>query len=159
VFLINNSTIPFQIRPGDRIAQLILEEILRDAPKEIKDLSEMIRGSQGFSSTGLEEIPNTKTISMIKAIKFHPEFCQRVQTKSLQDDRYQLFINTKLEDKDRVIQEGLIYFKGRLQVPDIEELRLKIAESKHNSKVAGHFGQKKTLELILRNFYWPKMEE
>src|SRR5690606_21533840 len=29
----------------------------------------------------------------------------------------------------------------------------------HDSKLAGHFGQHKTLELIRRNFYWPKMEE
>jgi dUTP pyrophosphatase len=28
VVLINNSTIPFQVRPGDRIVQLILEKIL-----------------------------------------------------------------------------------------------------------------------------------
>jgi hypothetical protein len=126
---------------------------------ETKDLTETIRGSQGFSSTGLEEILNTRIISSIKAIKFHPEFCQRVRTKSLQDDRYQLFINTNPEDKDRVIQEGLIYFKGRLQVPNVEELRLEIAESEHDSKVARHFGQEKTLELISRNFYWPKMEE
>jgi hypothetical protein len=81
-----------------------------------------------------------RTISSIKVIKFHPEFCQRVRTKSLQDDRYQLFINTKPEDKERIIQEGLIYFKGRLQVPDVEELRLEIAQSEHDSKVAGHFG-------------------
>jgi dUTP pyrophosphatase len=100
VVLINNSTIPFQIRPGDRVAQLILEKILRTVPEETKNLSETIRESQGFGSTGLEEILNTRTISSIKAIKFHPEFCQRVRTKSLQDDRYQLFINTQLEDKD-----------------------------------------------------------
>jgi dUTP pyrophosphatase len=74
VVLINNSTIPFQVRPGDRIAQLILEKILRAVPKETKDLSEMIRGSQGFGSTGLEEILNMKTIFTIKAIKFHLEF-------------------------------------------------------------------------------------
>jgi hypothetical protein len=36
---------------------------------------------------------------------------------------------------------------------------LESAESEHDSKVAGYFGQKKTLELITRNFYWPKMEE
>jgi hypothetical protein len=132
---------------------------LRGIPEEIKDLSETIRGSQSFGSTSLEDILNTRMISTIKAIKFHPEFCQQVQTKSLQDDRYQLFINTKTEDKDRVIQKGLIYFKGRLQVPDMEELRLEIAESVHDSKVAGHFGQKKTLKLIPRKFYWPKMED
>jgi dUTP pyrophosphatase len=157
--LINNSTIPFQVRPGDRIAQLILEKILRAVPEETKDLSETIRGSQGFGSTGLEEILNARIISAVKAMKFHPEFCQRVHTKALQDDKYQLFLNTQQEDKDRVVIEGLIYFKGRLQIPDVEELRLEIAESEHDSKVAGHFGQKKTLELIMRNFYWPKIEE
>jgi hypothetical protein len=36
---------------------------------------------------------------------------------------------------------------------------LEIAESKHDSRVAGRFGQKKTLELISQNFYWPKMED
>jgi hypothetical protein len=36
---------------------------------------------------------------------------------------------------------------------------LEIVESEYDSKVAGHFGKKKTLELITRNFYWLKMEE
>jgi dUTP pyrophosphatase len=76
VVLINSSTIPFQVGPGDRIAQLILEKILRAVPEKTKDLSEMIRGSQGFGSGGLEEILNTRIISIVKAIKFHPEFCQ-----------------------------------------------------------------------------------
>jgi hypothetical protein len=83
-----------------------LEKILRAVPKETKDLSETIRGSQGFGSTGLEEILNMRTISTVKAIKFHPEFCQRVRTKALQDDKYQLFLNTQQEDKDRVVIEG-----------------------------------------------------
>jgi dUTP pyrophosphatase len=48
VVLINNSTIPFQVRPGDRIAQLILEKILRAIPEEMKDLSKIIRDFQGF---------------------------------------------------------------------------------------------------------------
>jgi dUTP pyrophosphatase len=75
VVLINNLSIPFPVRPGDRIAQLILERILRAVLEETKDLSETIRGSQGFGSTGLEEIPNTRIISAIQEIKFHPEFC------------------------------------------------------------------------------------
>ena len=32
-------------------------------------------------------------------------------------------------------------------------------ESKHDTKVAGHMGQDKTIELIRRNFWWPKMNE
>jgi hypothetical protein len=122
VVLINNSTIPFQVRPGDRIAQLILEKILRADLKEINDLLEIIGGSQGFRSTSLKEILNMRIISAVKEIKFHPKFCQHVRTKALQDNCYQLFLNTQLEDKDRVILEGLIYFKRHLQISDVEEL-------------------------------------
>jgi len=32
-------------------------------------------------------------------------------------------------------------------------------ESEHDTKVAGHMGQDKTIELIRRNFWWPKMNE
>jgi len=32
-------------------------------------------------------------------------------------------------------------------------------KSEHDTKVAGHMGQDKTIELIRRNFWWPKMNE
>jgi len=32
-------------------------------------------------------------------------------------------------------------------------------ESEHDTKVARHMGQDKTVELIRRNFWWPKMKE
>jgi hypothetical protein len=57
-----------------------LEKLLGAIPEETKDLSEMIRGYHGFGATGLEEILSLKTISTVKAIKFHPEFCQHVRT-------------------------------------------------------------------------------
>ena len=33
-----------------------------------------------------------------------------------------------------------------------------IHKSEHDSKVAGHFGQEKTIELVRRNFWWPGMD-
>jgi hypothetical protein len=39
-----------------------------------------------------------KTISAVKAIKFHSEFWQWGRTKALEDDQYQLFLNTQLAD-------------------------------------------------------------
>ena len=56
------------------------------------------------------------------------------------------------------IEEGLLFYKDRLWVPTAE-LRKMVIEADHDSKVAGHFGQDKTLELIRRNFFWPKMDE
>jgi hypothetical protein len=55
-----------------------LEKILGANPKETKDLSEMIRGSQGFGSTGFKEILNTRNLFSVKAIKFNSKFCQCV---------------------------------------------------------------------------------
>jgi len=34
-----------------------------------------------------------------------------------------------------------------------------VIESEHDTKVAGYMGQDKTIELIRRNFWWPKMNE
>jgi hypothetical protein len=56
-------------------------------------------------------------------------------------------------------QGGLLYFQKRLQIPNDEAIRNEILESEHDHPTAGHFGQRKTTELISRNFYWPNMEE
>jgi len=64
--------------------------------------------------------------------------------------------------KDRKAREwngenGLLYRRNLLWVP--EGLIQKVIESEHDTKVAGHMGQDKTIELIRRNFWWPKMNE
>jgi hypothetical protein len=46
-----------------------------------------------------------------------------------------------------------------LWVPDNKDLLLKILVSKHDTKVASHMGQDKTIELIRRNSWWPRMDE
>ena len=55
------------------------------------------------------------------------------------------------------IRDKQLYRKGMLWVP--EELVHKIVESEHDTKVAGHMGQDKTIKLIRQNFWWPKMNE
>jgi len=55
------------------------------------------------------------------------------------------------------IQDGMIYRRNKLWVPS--ELIQQIMESEHNTKVAGHMGQDKTIELMRRNFWWPKITE
>jgi len=57
------------------------------------------------------------------------------------------------------MDKGCVYRKGMLWVPADEALIRSILESEHDTKVAGHMGQDKTIELIRRNFWWPKMDE
>ena len=42
-------------------------------------------------------------------------------------------------------------------VPNDPKIKLDIFESRHDSPLAGHFGQEKTYQLIARDFYWPGM--
>ena len=46
-----------------------------------------------------------------------------------------------------------------LWIPEDGKLIGTILESEHHSKIAGHMGQDKTIELIRRNFWWPGMDK
>jgi dUTP pyrophosphatase len=43
---------PFEIEPGDRIAQLVIVAVGEDEPAEVESLEESVRGDGGFGSTG-----------------------------------------------------------------------------------------------------------
>ncbi|GLB43852.1 putative retrotransposable element tf2 155 kda protein type 1-like [Lyophyllum shimeji] len=53
--------------------------------------------------------------------------------------------------------QGILMFRGRIYVPNIPELRHRIVEQHHDSRVAGHPGRWKTLELVSRSYWWPQM--
>jgi len=59
--------------------------------------------------------------------------------------------------KELSCENNLLYRRNLLWVPI--GLVQKVMESEHDTKVAGHMGQDKTIELVRRNFWWPKMNE
>lgn len=50
----NNSFTPIEIRPGDRIAQLVLAKVERADCMFVPELDETERGTGGFGSTGVQ---------------------------------------------------------------------------------------------------------
>jgi dUTP pyrophosphatase len=50
--LVNHGAEPFEVEPGARIAQLIVEAIATPEPEWAEDLEETGRGAGGFGSTG-----------------------------------------------------------------------------------------------------------
>jgi len=56
-------------------------------------------------------------------------------------------------------KDGFPYFKNRLYISANDALKTKIAKGCHDSKVAGHFGMEKTIEIITRDFYWKGLIE
>jgi hypothetical protein len=53
--------------------------------------------------------------------------------------------------------DGLLMFCGKIYVPQDQDLRCRIVEQHHDSRVAGHARHWKTLELVVHNYWWPQM--
>ncbi|QRW22886.1 Retrotransposable element Tf2 protein [Rhizoctonia solani] len=57
--------------------------------------------------------------------------------------------------RDYKMEAGLLFYQGRIVVPDVGTLRTDLLRIFHNSPLAGHPSRQQTLELISRNYYWP----
>lgn len=52
VLLFNHSDVDYEVKKGDRVAQLVLERIYTPEVMEVENLEESVRGAGGFGSTG-----------------------------------------------------------------------------------------------------------
>ena len=55
-------------------------------------------------------------------------------------------------------KDNLILFKNLIYIPNNDKLKIKILKLFHDAPMAGHFGRTKTIELITRNYTWPKLK-
>uniref|UniRef100_A0A670JYV5 Gypsy retrotransposon integrase-like protein 1 n=1 Tax=Podarcis muralis TaxID=64176 RepID=A0A670JYV5_PODMU len=56
------------------------------------------------------------------------------------------------------VKDGALYYKGALYIPE-GDLRGRILKQLHDNPTAGHFGQHKTMLLVTRQFWWPRVRE
>lgn len=100
VVLFNHSDEPFSIQQGDRVAQLILEQIVTPEVKEVPSLSSTERGASSFGSTGVSAsslpqtqipvsaIPGKPLVQLLKsptATSKHPQSSLRISTLTLSE--------------------------------------------------------------------------
>ena len=53
--------------------------------------------------------------------------------------------------------DGILWFQDMVFVPDNDELERQILRSKHDASTTRHQGRSKTLDLVIRTFYWPTL--
>jgi len=83
-----------------------------------------------------------------EAILATPELTSQMETTTPQPDaRWSVNAN------------GLLCWEGHIFVPEGQELCLRVLHTKHDHMLAGHFSQSKTLSLIRKDFFWPKLWE
>jgi len=58
-----------------------------------------------------------------------------------------------LQKDDLVLHDRLVY------IPDEGNIKLEILKSCHDLKISGHLGQAKTLKIMSRNYFWPRMHQ
>jgi len=109
---------------------------------------------------------SARLVSLLER-RWMEEFLAEVREEGKKDEAYeqakkQEAVTGNPSPKDRKAREwnwenDLLYRRNLLWVP--KGLVQMVLESEHDTKVAGHMGQDKTIELIRRNFWWPKMNE
>ncbi|KAI0995691.1 Transposon Tf2-9 polyprotein, partial [Podosphaera aphanis] len=55
--------------------------------------------------------------------------------------------------------DNRLTYRGKLYVPDHDQLKLHILKRYHDDPSAGHPGREKTFELISRQYHWPSMRK
>jgi hypothetical protein len=58
---------------------------------------------------------------------------------------------------DCTVQNGKLYYKDRVYAPPDDELCTQLIYCAHNTGLAGHPSQVKTVDLITRSWWWPAM--
>ena len=77
---------------------------------------------------------------------------QELYDKAVEDGALEGRITALVTYKDL-----MLFRKGKVWIPSDPTLRKLIMKSEHDSRVAGHMGMDKTMELVDRNFCWPVM--
>lgn len=57
----------------------------------------------------------------------------------------------------RLDQKEVLRYNGRIYVPEEPAIRQEIMFQNHDTRMAGHFGARRTLDLISRRYYWPAL--
>ena len=111
------------------------------------------RGEDNQPDNLVQLIKSSQIFSMKLSVSEDVDFMEQVRQKTKHDE----LMKTVKSSDQLEFKDGLILKKGLVFVPS-EELRIQVLKSRHDGAQAGHFGINKTLELVLRNFWWPKMK-
>jgi hypothetical protein len=54
--------------------------------------------------------------------------------------------------------DGLLLYKDRVYIPNVQELKLVILKEMHNMTYVGHPGYQKTVAAVKSHYFWPGMK-
>ncbi|QRW16712.1 Retrotransposable element Tf2 protein [Rhizoctonia solani] len=115
---------------------------------------EIMLPTEVFANTSEEEL---EIVTEIRSrLKEDPSLEQIIQFLTEDADNAPPSIQKAYREYDW--EEDLLWYRGKLVVPDHEPLKERLLKEFHDSPLAGHPGQQRTLELLSQNYWWPGMK-
>jgi hypothetical protein len=96
-------------------------------------------------------------LARLSVEQFKPEFLERVRSFIPGDEAYDTQLRLTENGKGQkgtTVEDGLLYYKNRLWIPDSNELRQEIATSEHDSKVGWPFWPRQNVRTYDPTFFF-----
>lgn len=118
---------------------------------------------QSLRYHALVDPQNTRVLNATLAVdpqqKLFQQICSETATDpfavSIQKQLLEIPVNDKVKHFSMI--DDMLYLNDRIYVPE-GKARTEILYQCHDHERAGHWGRKKTTELISRSFWWPKLD-
>ena len=108
--------------------------MLKEEWLEVRAIEQLVEGPEEEIVKKIKEARD-KNEEVIKAA----EEMKKAGVKMLRNEEWQ-------------IEEGLVLKEGRVYIPKDKKLRMEIIQLHHNTPIAGHREQWKTVEMVIRNY-------
>ncbi|MBW0527033.1 hypothetical protein O181_066748 [Austropuccinia psidii MF-1] len=97
-------------------------------------------------------------------VEYFSNLIDSIQKKLWQDPQYRSILEDlgkgkSVQDYSLDSSSQLLLFKDQVVVPNDSTIQLSILQKRHDSPLAGHPGQEKTLKLVKRDFHWSGMTQ
>src|SRR5271163_4842055 len=134
----------------DQIDTTLLEQDTDPEPLQEFSLNAAIIDTIGVDQELQERIKET----LPKDTEIAPYLDQIADPTLPQDEATQLYL-----EQFSFHENGLLLRNGLVYVPQDDSIKLDILHRHHDTVTAGHPGEAKTLELVTRNYTWPRIRQ
>jgi hypothetical protein len=137
-----------EYKPGK--FNLVADALSRREDKKVEQEEEVIE-EKSILNTVIEVQTNCK---------INDELINRIKIGYTTDNSCQnILTNPRNYHNTFQIRNGLIYCNQQLYIPNHNEIKNKLLEEAHDIPISGHVGIAKTIDLLSRTYYWPKLHE
>lgn len=155
-------------RPGKQNGKAdVLSRLEQHRPEKGGDEDQPITSvlKKEHFSRGPSVLLTSIRLASLSVTHWNEDFIRQIKQAADDDAEYQKTMRDLGGDDEGLshhknkVKDGLLYHGENLWVPNNSAIKLSILQSEHDTKVAGHMGMDRTIDLIRRNFWWPGMDE